>query len=134
MSGYPADKYKGSNHWKFKHGDHKSSEYYSWSGAKGRCRNPKNKNYDRYGGRGIKFCERWNDYKVFLTDMGRKPSPKHSLERVDNDGDYCPENCKWATSLEQCHNRRVYIVLANEFDALKKKLLAYERLYGDISI
>lgn len=93
-----------------KHGDYGSLEYQSWNGAKNRCCNKQNKGYPRYGGRGIQMCDRWldpeNGYANFLADMGRRPSTKHSLDRIDVNGDYCPENCRWATITEQNRNTR----------------------------
>lgn len=81
-------------------------EYIAWSAARSRCNNPNNENYPRYGGRGIKMCERWfNSFETFLTDMGSRPSPEHSLDRRDNDGNYEPGNCHWVTLLEQARNR-----------------------------
>lgn len=84
-------------------------EFRAWVGAKTRCYDQKNPRYPHYGGRGIKVCDRWlgaNGYVNFLADMGRKPSRKHSLDRRNNDGNYEPDNCRWATKKVQAQNRR----------------------------
>lgn len=78
--------------------------YPVWKTMIARCENPKNEKYPRYGARGIKVCERWKDFANFLSDMGEKPSPKHSIDRIDSDGDYEPSNCRWATSATQMRN------------------------------
>lgn len=87
----------------------RKSEYFAWQNMKDRCNNINNPRYKDYGGRGIKVCERWfleNGFINFITDMGMKPSKKHSIERVNNDGNYEPSNCIWATQKIQTHNKR----------------------------
>lgn len=84
-----------------------SAEYLCWLSMIARTTNPKVKNYHRYGGRGIFMCDRWREkFENFYEDMGDRPSPGHSLERVDNDQGYSKGNCRWATATEQARNRR----------------------------
>lgn len=90
-----------------KHGLCDSPEHRAWNGMKARCYNNKSISYHNYGGRGIKVCKRWlNSFINFYRDMGKRPSANHSLERKDNNGNYEPSNCYWATKVEQDNNKR----------------------------
>jgi hypothetical protein len=95
------------------HGLSNAPEYNVWHKIIDRCTNPKSKAWNDYGGRGITVCERWkNSFRLFIEDMGRRPSPELTVERVDNDLGYAPDNCKWATRKEQCLNKRNNLLIS----------------------
>lgn len=103
------------------HGMSHKPEWRVWANMKKRCLNPKVRCFKNYGGRGITVCDRWVDgngrsggFECFLADMGRRPTPAHTIDRVDNDGPYAPENCRWATLNEQQeHTRRTPAITHN---------------------
>ena len=89
----------------FKHGKKGTPEYSVWALMRDRCNNPNNKKFDYYGGKGVSVCERWDDFTLFLDDMGHRPSRLHTIDRIDSGGNYDPDNCKWSTRKEQVRNR-----------------------------
>lgn len=89
------------------HGRCRSPEYNSWCAMKDRCNNQNNQDYEQYGGRGIKICQRWDEsFEAFLQDMGLRQKGKNTVERLDANGDYEPSNCRWASQKEQTRNKR----------------------------
>jgi len=100
-----------------------TKEYMAWMAMKFRCYNPKNKAYRRYGGRGIKVCDQWlNSFEQFLSDVGPAPSPKHSVGRIDNDGNYEPGNIEWQLPKPQANNRSTsrFITAFNKTQTLQQ--------------
>ncbi|MEO8641870.1 hypothetical protein [Pseudomonas sp.] len=93
------------------HGMSKRDEYQVWNRMWNRCTNPKIERYPQYGGRGISVCDEWKSFESFYADMGDKPSPSHSIGRIDNNGNYCKANCRWETAKEQGANtsRSIFI-------------------------
>lgn len=88
------------------HGMSKTPEHKTWSNIHARCEDPKHVSFKYYGVKGVRVCDRWKSFEAFFEDMGNRPSPNHSLDRINPDGDYCPENCRWATWTQQNNNRR----------------------------
>lgn len=101
--------------WGTHHGSYKR-EYRVWWDMVNRCTKPNTKRYEDYGGRGIAVCPEWMTFDGFYRDMGDRPSADYSLERINNDGNYCKENCRWATRPDQYRNRRrnVWVVVDGE--------------------
>lgn len=126
-----------------KHGRSRDStpEYRVWACMLSRCRNANDKGYHNYGGRGIRVCERWLSFGDFLADMGERPSPKHSLDRhPDNNGNYEPGNCRWATKKQQDTNRRTTRLVTFEGETLcikdwaKKFSIGYDVLLNRFNL
>jgi hypothetical protein len=104
-------------------------EYRTWIGIKERCYQKNAKHYHRYGGRGIKVCDRWlNDFDTFLLDMGKRPAGKYSLDRINNDGDYEPQNCRWATKWEQARNTSTNFYM--EHNGMNMTKAEWSRYFG----
>jgi hypothetical protein len=112
-----------------KHGLSYTPEYRAWQQMRLRCTDPEHEAWPDYGGRGITVCPEWLDSpQQFLADMGKKPSPKHEIDRADNDGPYCPENCRWVLRKVNCRNRRSNVVL--ELDGQSLTLVEWSERTG----
>lgn len=105
--------YCGRDH-RFIHLGAGTPEYIAWQSARNRCLNPKARNYHNYGGRGITFSDTWDKFECFIAELGSRPTPSHSLERVKNDRGYEPGNCIWATRQQQVRNRRNTVMVKIE--------------------
>ena len=116
-----------------KHGHSRTMTYKIWGGIIQRCNNPYCNIYKKYGGRGIKVCETWQNFEGFLRDMGERPS-NMSIDRIDNNGNYCKENCRWATHATQRRNREdvKWITINNKTQCLKDWCKQYELNYNTV--
>lgn len=113
---------------KNKHGMHQTRVYQTWADMKTRCKNPSNRRYKDYGGRGIKVCARWESFENFWEDMGTTYQDGLQLDRIDNNKGYFPENCRWVTPAQNARNRRtnVFVTILGE----KKCVTDWAELFG----
>ena len=114
---YLKTKHMKGNKYRQTHGRTNTPEFYIWRSMKARCYNPNSQSYKRYGARGIEVCEEWiNSFETFFNDMGERPKPTFQLDRIDNEGDYFPSNCRWVSAIENGSNREnnVKLTLNNE--------------------
>jgi len=111
-----------------KHGMWQTSIYRIWRSMLGRCENPNAHAYELYGGRGIKICDAWHDFQAFYDDIGKRPGDNYTLDRINNDGDYCPENCRWATWKQQSRNRSNNRII--EFDGERRCVSEWASITG----
>jgi hypothetical protein len=110
-----------------KHMCSKTPEYKTWQGMRQRCNNQNDVSYSNYGERGIKVCDYWNNsFENFLNDMGKKPSPNYTLDRIDVDGNYTKANCRWADKKTQGNNRRSNIII--EYNGIKQTLTQWANM------
>lgn len=122
------------------HGMSGTPEHGAWRHMKARCNNKTDFQYKNYGARGIVVCERWESFVCFLNDMGKRPSPTHSLDRIDNNGNYEPGNCRWATKDAQVYNTRktVMVMYNGAFVKLRdltktaglRHIMVYKRIFN----
>ena len=125
-------------HFNTKHGLSGTAEHRVWAQMRSRCSNKRHAAYKRYGGRGIVVDPLWDSFETFLADMGCRPSPEHTLDRIDNDGPYSPDNCRWAEMGVQNKNRSTSIVISFAGETLslmewsKKLGIAYDTLLARV--
>lgn len=110
-----------------KHGQNRrgqtTPEYKAWSSMINRCTNPNYYLFHRYGGRGIRVCDRWlNSFENFFADMEQRPSPEHSIDRINNDGNYEPGNCRWADRITQANNRDTHAIVVKGWETKKSRV------------
>jgi len=106
-----------------KHGKARTPEHITWCAMRNRCLSPTTNGYERYGGIGVTICPEWDDFSVFLNDMGKRPSKHHTLDRIDATGNYELGNCRWATPKEQSINKRNskrYFINGRKFNTAKE--------------
>ena len=113
---------------RLKHGWYGTPEYQAWQDMKRRCYDLKRKSFIHYGGRGIKVCDRWlTSFVNFIADMGPRPSSKFSLDRIKNNGDYTPKNCRWSTGKDQQRNKRCNRII--RFDGVSRPQIYWLEIY-----
>lgn len=122
---YHAERTKAS---RTTHGMSGTAEFRIWCHMIGRCQTKSDHKYCYYGARGIKVCERWQEFTAFFEDMGLRPTTAHSLDRIDNDGDYEPSNCRWATPIQQAQNKSNNVRVT--VDGMVMPTAAAERMLG----
>lgn len=110
------------------HGMTDTSPYRSWSGMLSRCENTNDERYKDYGGRGIAVCDEWHDFEMFWGDMKKGYAEGLTLDRIDVNGNYCPENCKWSTQKEQANNRRNNVIIS--FNGITQTLSQWADMLG----
>lgn len=117
------------------HGGSGTAEYIAWTNLLSRCKNKNHPSYKNYGGRGITVCEEWDKFERFLSDMKERPSSKHSIDRIDNDGDYEITNCRWVTwNIQMSNKRKTGIKLSYNDVSMIKTLLKYKEKGKDIAV
>lgn len=117
------------------HGKYRSPEYKIWTAMKQRCGNRKCSEYRSYGGRGIAVCDRWSDsFSAFIADMGERPGPEYQIDRIDNDGNYEPENCRWATPAQNSQNQRSNVLTMEKAHNIRALYALKGVSYRDLAI